>query len=163
MAQFVVLISQRQAEWRGIQGSRGEIVRAGWWLGGETVAPTATQASGERVEASEDKCGFLNAFSVSLHPPRDLSDSFSDSDLRRISKGKSNGVSRYPCKLPIVTPPQDSAVPRECKLRRGENWAQPGHLLAKDRACHGNHGSGGNQNLHPPAPHPRLLRNAGLT
>ena len=74
------------------------------------MSPTATQASRERVETSEDKCGFLNAFSVSPHPPRDVSDSFSDSDLRRISKGNSNGVSRYPCKLPIVTPPNKALL-----------------------------------------------------
>lgn len=37
MAPFVVLISQPQAEWRGIQDRGGEIGR------GKTVAPTATQ------------------------------------------------------------------------------------------------------------------------
>lgn len=37
MAQFEVLISQPQAEWRGIRGRGGEIVC------GKTVAPTATQ------------------------------------------------------------------------------------------------------------------------
>lgn len=42
MAQCAELISQPQAEWGGLQGSRGEI-KAG--IGGWAVAPTATQNS----------------------------------------------------------------------------------------------------------------------